>query len=96
MQRYGNDYIGFIKKVAAGAVEPADEARNQIEPVGMLERQDGTAALIVLTHDRARPVERRRIGEAGCAERFAARVQKVERTAYDPPPAAFRHRTHAE
>ena len=78
MQGHRNDYIGFIQKGPPRAIEPADEARNQIEPVGVFECQNRPAALDVVAHDSASPVEGWRIGKAGRAERLATWVQ-VER-----------------
>lgn len=80
MQRHRNDDIGFIEKRPPSTIEPARESRREIEPVGMLERQDRASALFIVAHDRTRPVEGWRIGETGRAKRIAARVQ-IERQA---------------
>ena len=75
MQRHRHDHIGFVQQTRARAVQPAREAGHEIEPVGMLERQDRTAAVFVIAHDGAGAVEGRRIGEAGRAKRVAARIE---------------------
>mgnify|MGYP001545225071 CR=1 FL=1 len=78
MQWHGHDDVAFIQQRAAGTVEPAREAGDKIEPVGMLERQDGAAALLVVAHDGTRPVEGWRISETGRTERVASGI-KLER-----------------
>ncbi len=75
MKRHGDDEIGVIQQRASRAVEPAREARHQVEPVGMFERQDRAAAGVVVAHHRAGAVEGGRIGVAGAAAGSRAGIE---------------------
>ena len=50
MQRHGQDHVRFVQEGTAAAVQPATEAGHQIEPVAVLERQDGPSAGFVVAH----------------------------------------------
>jgi hypothetical protein len=75
MQRHWDDYICFIQQAAASAIEPARETRGEVEPVGMFEREDRTAALVVIAHDGLRSVEGRWVDQTGRTKRLAARIE---------------------
>jgi len=61
-----------LRKLAAPHPrQPAREARHQVEPVGMFQRQDRAAAFVVIGQDGAGAVEGRRLGQAVGAEILA-------------------------
>ena len=71
MQRHRHDHIAFGDQLCAGARQPARETGYQLQPVGMLERQDRATAVVVIGQYGAGLVESRRLGQAGGAEIFA-------------------------
>ena len=80
MQRHRNDEIGFVQQNTAAATQPAPEAGSQIQAVAVLQREDRTAAVLVIAHDGARPVECWRPRMATGTERRAAGIE-LERQA---------------
>ena len=81
VQRNGHDDICFLQQVASGAVEPARKAGYEVQPVGMLESQNRTAAVFVVAHHSSGPIEGRRVGKTGGAVRVAARIEFERQTA---------------
>ena len=79
MQRHRYDQIAAVDQAAPGPLQPQGEARHQIQPVGMLERQDRSAAGFVIAQDGARRVESRRVRQTGGAKRIVQR--HIERNA---------------
>lgn len=86
MQRHRQDDVGFGQQGAPAAIQPAREAGCEIEPVAVLERQDRTAAGLVVAHHGARLVIGRRFRLAGGAQRRAARIE------FEDEAAALAHR----
>ena len=68
MQRHGGDQIALFQNRASAAAEPAGETGNQIQPVGMFQRQNRAAAFLVIGENCAGGVERRRLCQAGGAQ----------------------------
>lgn len=81
MQRDRHDYVCVIQKTAAGAIQPAGEPRNQVEPVCVLECQNGTAAIVVIAHDSTGPVEGWRVSETGRTGRADAGIEVKRQSA---------------
>jgi hypothetical protein len=71
MQRHRHHHIAVFKRSAASPAQPAGEAGHQLEAVGMLERQDHPAAMIVIGQDGAGGIESRWFCQARGAEIFA-------------------------
>jgi len=81
VQRHGHDHIRVVQQITASAVQPARKSRYEIQPVGMLQGQDGTTAVFVIAHHGTGPIEGRRIGKTGGAMRVAARIEFERQTA---------------
>jgi len=79
MQRYRHDQVAARDQISPSPLQPLAEARHQIQPVGMLERQNGRAANFVIAQDGARPVEGRRMRQAGGA--LGIRKRHIKRNA---------------
>ena len=75
VQRHGHDQIGFGQKRLAAARQPLAESGNQIQAVGVLEGEDRTLALFVISENGASPVEGRRRRQARGAARSRARIE---------------------
>src|SRR5215469_2295565 len=70
MKRHGQDEIGFLNHGSSDPLQPAREARHEIEAIGVLEREYRSLAGVVVPHDRARLVEVRRLRVARGALRL--------------------------
>jgi len=71
MQRHRDHQIAVLQRAAADAAQPAGESGHEIQAVGMLERQDGAAAFVVIGQDGAGAIKSRRLDQTGGTEIFA-------------------------
>ena len=94
MQRHWGDQVALLQNHASATAEPACETGNQIQPVGMFQRQNRTAAFLVISKYCAGGVERRRLCQAGGAQTLhrhckgqaaADTARPIQKT--DPAPA---------
>ena len=81
MQWYRHDQIAIRKAGVAGTPQPAGETRHQVQAVGMLERQNGAAAFVVIGQKCACRVEGRFAGDAGGAEILPSQLNRKGQTA---------------
>src|SRR5215467_5938622 len=74
MQRHGDDEVRIGEERGSRAAHPLAEGGCAMEAVVVLQRQNETAAAIVIAQRRAGAVECRRRLDAGAAERVRAEV----------------------
>jgi hypothetical protein len=74
VQRHGHDQLAVFDQALARPRQPLRKTRHQLQPVGMLERQDGAPARFVIGDDGAGAVEGWRLGHASGAARARAGI----------------------